>query len=77
MAQIIKVRIFLNVELSGLHENIQNFYHWCSGSQEIAKNKVAKVLADTLYSRDSKVSVVVDWGFTYNKGCNVQRILVR
>ena len=48
MTQIIKVRIFLNVELSGLHENIQNFYHWCSGSREITKNKVAKVLADTL-----------------------------
>ena len=48
MAQIIKVRIFLNVELSGLHENIQNFYPRCSGSREITKNKVAKVLADTL-----------------------------
>ena len=50
MTQIIKVRIFLNVELSGLHENIQNFYPRCSGSREIAKNKVAIVLVDTLYT---------------------------
>ena len=49
MAQIIKVRTFLNVELSGLHQNIQNFYPLCSGSREIAKNKVTKVIADTLY----------------------------
>ena len=47
MAQIIKVRIFLNVELSGLQENIQNFYPRCSGSREIGKNKVAKVIVDT------------------------------
>ena len=32
MAQIIIVRTFLNVELSGLHQNIQNFYPRCSGS---------------------------------------------
>ena len=51
MAQIIKVRTFLNVELSGLHQNIQNFYPLCSGSREIAKNKVTKVIADTLYMK--------------------------
>ena len=46
--KLFNVRLFLLVELSGLHENIQNFYPRCSGSFEIGTNKVTKVIADNL-----------------------------
>ena len=45
----IKIRAILNLELKGLHENVQNFYSRCLGSREIAKNEVETVLVDTLY----------------------------
>ena len=43
----IKIRAILNLELKGLHENVQNFYSWCFVSWEIAKNEVETVLVDT------------------------------
>ena len=45
----IKIWAILNLELKGLHENVQNFYSRCLGSREIAKNEVETVLVDTLY----------------------------
>ena len=45
----IQIRAILNSELKGLHENVQNFYSRCLGSQEIDKNEVETVLVDTLY----------------------------
>ena len=39
-------------------ENVQNFSSWCQGSQEIAKNKVAKVFSETLYiSSNEKIHI--------------------
>ena len=35
----IKIRVILNLELKGLHENLQNFYSWGLGSREIAKKR--------------------------------------
>ena len=40
---------FLKSEFRGLHKNDKSFYPKCFGGREIAKNKVAKVLVDTLY----------------------------
>ena len=41
--------IFLKSEFCGLHKNDQKFNPVCFGGGEIAKNKVSKVLVDTLY----------------------------
>ena len=46
--QFSKVRTFLKSEFCGLHKNDQNFYPRCFGGRDIAKNKVSKVLVDTL-----------------------------
>ena len=45
----IKIRAILNLELKGLHENVQSFYSRYLGSREMAKNEVETVLVDTLY----------------------------
>ena len=37
-------------ELKGLHKKVQNFSSRFVGSQEIAKNEVAKVLCDILWN---------------------------
>ena len=45
----IKIGAILNLELKGLHKNVQNFYSWCLGSREIAKHEEETVLVDILY----------------------------
>ena len=44
-----KFMTFLKSEFCGLQKNDQKFYPMCFGGREIAKNKVSKVLVDTLY----------------------------
>ena len=40
---------FFKSEFCGLHKNDLMCYPMCFGGREIAKNKVSKVLVDTLY----------------------------
>ena len=47
--QFLRLKTFLKSEFCGLHKNVQNFYPRVLGGPEIAKNKVTKVLMDTLY----------------------------
>ena len=49
IGQFSKLRTFLKSEFCGLRENDQHFYPRCFGSREMAKNKVSKVIVDTLY----------------------------
>ena len=45
----IKIRMVLNSELDGLHENVQHFDPRCLESREMHKPKKATTLRDTLY----------------------------
>ena len=49
IGKFLKLRTFLKSEFCGLRKNDYNFYLKCFGSREIAKNKVSKVIVDTLY----------------------------
>ena len=49
IGKFLKLRTFLKSEFCGLRKNDYNFYLRCFGSREIAKNKVSKVIVDTLY----------------------------
>ena len=46
---------FLKSEFCGRQENYQKFYPMSFGGREIAKNKVSKVLVDTLYVSQSQL----------------------
>ena len=48
IGQFSKLRTFLKSEFCGLRENDQHFHPRCFGSREMAKNKVSKVIVDTL-----------------------------
>ena len=49
IGQFSKLRTFLKSEFCGLRKDDQDFYPRCFGSREMAKNKVSKVIVDTLY----------------------------
>ena len=53
-----KIRTALNLELNGLHKNVQHFNSRFPGSREIAQTWVAKVLRDTLYIKEFDILMI-------------------
>ena len=52
--QFPKLKTFLKLKFCGVLKNSQNIYPRCFGGREITKNKVSKVLVDTLYIKKKK-----------------------